>query len=302
MICKICNQTVTENSHWYKNHKITQKTYFEQYFPRFDLFDKSKIIFKSEDSYFNQDFNNKINLKKYLESISKEDGIKYLISFLNKRKQFKNLIYAPGEFECRSLLFPSIKYIEKTYGTGSYAKICNDTGLKLKYNYNQDIKYLKEPKEIICDTREQSPYIKINIPIVIKKLDFADYCPEPNPNNIFVERKELSDWAGVMSKGYDRFCRELDRAKKENAYILILIEGKYSDLLSINYLPQTKFLKASSEFLLKRARDLYIKYDNFQMIAGGNRSECISLFNKLLTIKDIKTHDIQYLLDNNKIN
>ena len=39
---------------------------------------------------------------------------------------------------------------------------------------------------------------------------------------------------------------------------------------------------------MKRARDLYLKFDNFQMIAGGTRNECIQLFNKLVKIKNIR--------------
>ena len=100
-----------------------------------------------------------------------------------------------------------------------------------------------------------------------------------------------------MSKEYSRFERELERAKNNGAYIIILIEVKYSDLLSIEYLPQTKWVRASSEFLMKRARDLYLKFDNFQMIAGGNRTECINLLNKLVKINDIQTFDIQYLIN-----
>ena len=116
-----------------------------------------------------------------------------------------------------------------------------------------------------------------------------------------MERKEISDWAGVMSNGYERFQKELQRAKDHNAYIIILIESSYNDLLSINYLPQTKWIKASSEFLMKKVRDLYLKFDNFQMVCGGTRKECISLFNKIIRIKNIQLFDIQYLINTNKI-
>lgn len=299
MICKICQEEVLEDSHFYKNHKIKISSYFQKFFPRFDLFSNESIIFKNKETYFSTDFNDKRNLKKYLESVNKEDGLKYLIDWLIKRKNSKNLIYSMGEFECRSLCFPSIKYIENYYGEGSYNKICLESGLKLKYNLNYSPE-TNQIDEIIIDTRESKPY-NFDIPVKIQKLNFADYAPVPNPNNVFVERKEIGDWAGVMSNGYERFQKELQRAKDNNAYIIILIESKYSDLLSINYLPQTKWLKASSEFLMKRARDLYLRFDNFQMVCGGKRSECIELFNKIIRIKNIQTFDIQYLIDINKI-
>ena len=300
-ICKICGETINERSHWYKTHKLTEKKYFEQYFPRIDLYSKDKIEFKSQDSYFLTDFNNKTNLRGYLELNPKEESLHYLKGWLLRRKQSKNLIFAPSQFEIRSLLFPSISFFHKFYGINSYESICLDIGLKLRYNYNIKPNFSNNPIEIICDTREQKPYSKLELPIKVETLNFADYCPNPNPDNIFIERKEISDWAGVMSKGYSRFERELQRAKDNNAYIIILIEAKYSDLISINYLPQTKWIKASYEYLMKQMRDLYLKFNNFQMVAGGNRNECMKLFNKIVKINNIQQLDIQLLIDNKQI-
>lgn len=299
-ICKICGEIVTERKHFYSKHKIKESDYYTTHYPRHDLLTKELISFKSPESYFLNDFTSKPNLKKYLESIPKSDGLNYLKNWLLKRKESKNLIYAPGQFELKSLQFPSIKFFHKYYGQNSYENLCLELGLKIRYNYNNLPVLKHNPTEIICDSREQHPYVKLDYPIKIQTLNFGDYCPNPNPENISIERKEISDWAGVMSKGYERFEREIQRAKEANSYVIILIEAKYSDLLSINYLPQTKFIKASSDFLLKRMRDLYLKFDNFQMIAPGNRKDCMNLFNKLVKIENLKIFDIQYLIDCNK--
>jgi hypothetical protein len=299
-ICKICGENVTEDSHYYKNHKLKIGDYYHKYYPKSDLYTKQPIVFKSRDSYFLADFNDKRNLKKYLESISKEEGLNYLKNWLSRRKEIKNLIYAPGQFEVKSLCFPTISFFHKYYGQNSYEKICLELGLQLKYDYNNSPEIKHNPIEILLDSREQKPY-KLELPVKISTLNFADYCPNPNPENLFIERKELGDWAGVMSKGYERFVREIQRAKDNNAYIVILIESTYSDIQSINYLPQTKWIKASSEYLLKHARDLYLKFDNFQMVCGGKRSECIQLFDKIIKIKNIQTSDIQYFVDTKQI-
>lgn len=240
---------------------------------------------------------NKKELKQYLESLSDKEGLNYLKNWLLDRKKEKNLVYAPGQFECRSLCFPSIKYIHKKYGFDSYSQICKDIGLTLKYNYDTALSFEYEPIEVLCDSREQRPYVKLNVPIKVSTLNFADYAPNPNPENLFIERKELSDWSGVMSKGYSRFERELQRAKDENAYIIVLIESSYNDIESINYLPHTKWIRATPIYLFKRMRDLYLNFDNFQMVAGGTRNECIQLFNQLIKIKNIKQYDLQYLID-----
>lgn len=295
--CPICNIKNIDKKHPYSVHKIKYADFIELHYPRHDLWTKEPIKFKSEDSYFLTDFNDKRNLKKYLESVSKEDGINCLKEWLLRRKEIKDLIYAPSEFELKSLCYPSISFFHKFYGKDSYENICKELKLILKYNYNKEINFNNVPEFIVCDTREKSPYIKLELSIEIQCLNFADYTTIPNNENVFYERKEISDWAGVMSKGYSRFEKEIQRAKDKNAYIIVLIEGEYCDLQSINYLPQTKWIKASSEYLLKHARDLYLKFDNFQMVAGGNRNNCIKLFNKLVKIKDIKDYDIQYLIN-----
>ena len=211
-ICRICEKTIDSPAHFYKNHKIKEKDYYERFYENKDKLTGELIDFKSVDSYFLTDFASKTNLRKYLETSPKDIGIKYLTEWLLRRKEYKNLIYAPGEFECRSLLFPSIKFINQFYGKDSYKDICNNAGLKLRYDYNLSIDLSNNPEEIWCDSREQKPYCKLELPIKIQTLNFADYCPNPNPDNLFIERKELSDWAGVMSKGYERFKRELKRA------------------------------------------------------------------------------------------
>ena len=294
-ICQICGEKVTENSHFWKQHKIKEASYYQKFYPKFDLLTKEIISFKSKETYFTTDFTHKNHLKTYLLQKSKEEGLNYLKSWLLKRKECKNLTFAPGEFEVRSFQFPSIKFFHSYYGPNSYEDLCSNIGLKVRYDYNITPLLEQNFKEIIIDTRETKPY-KLDLPVKIETLNFADYCPNPNLNNIWIERKEIGDFAGVMSKQYDRFRREIQRAKDNKAYIVILIEAKYSDLLSINYLPQTKWIKATSEFLMKRARDLYLEFDNFQMVAGGNRGECISLFKKILCLKNIQTIDIQYLI------
>jgi len=295
--CQICGIINPERAHFYKTHKIRESLYYETYFPREDLLTGEPLKFKSKSSYFLNNFLCKNNLKTFLTTKSKETGLSYIATWLLLRKREKNLIYAPGTFEIKSLQFPSIKFIHKYYSKNAYEDICLKLGLLLKYEYNYLPEFNQNPIEILIDTRESKPW-KFGYPTKIEKLDVADYCPNPNINNIFVERKEVSDWAGTLSNGYERFEKEMQRAKDTNKYIIIIIEAKYSDLLSINYLPQTRWIKASSEFLMKRMRDLYLKFDNFQMVCGGTRKECIILLERLFTIgNDVKKMDLQYYKD-----
>lgn len=299
-ICKICDKKVEERKHFWTEHRIKEADFYQKYEPRVDLYDGSSIVFKNPEQYFQSDFNSRPNLREYLKKVSKQEGIDYLIGWLKRRKEIKGLIYGLDQFTTKSLLFPTISFIQKFYGKGVYEEICNKAGLKVKFDYSKLPEFTQKIDKIIIDTREISPYF-LDYPLEIKKLDVADYCVIPNSQNVFFEKKTIEDWAGTVSAGFDRFRRELQRAKDKNAYIIVIIEAEYNQLLSINHLPHTKFIKAKADFLLYRCRDLYLEFDNFQMVACGNRTKTIEILKKLLKMDNIKDYDIQFLLDNSII-
>lgn len=244
---------------------------------------------------------NKIEFKNYLLSISKEDGLIYLQNWLLNRMKEKNLIYAPSEFECRSLIFPSIKYINQYYGIGSYEKICNNIELKLRYNYNEKLEIILDKElNFIVDTRENSI---LDVPNKqIKKLNYGDYCIEDN-YNVVIERKSLVDFCGTLSKGFDRFCRELDRCKYDNNYLIILVEEKFNNINSLKYLPHTKKIRATSTFIFHRARKIMLNYPlNCQIVCVDGRYSAINFMKTIYSLRNnLQTIDYQYIIDTNQI-
>lgn len=78
--------------------------------------------------------------------------------------------------------------------------------------------------EIVIDTREQKPYVFINVPIIGKKLDAGDYSITGYENRITVERKTLVDLYGTVGKGRNRFERELEKLERYD-YAAIIIEA-----------------------------------------------------------------------------
>ncbi len=87
------------------------------------------------------------------------------------------------------------------------------------------------PPTIVCDTREQSPWIpwvwrdgrRILLPVVRRALVAGDYTIEGYSEEIAVERKSLQDWIGTMfgastdalgerATSWERFRREVVRA------------------------------------------------------------------------------------------
>ena len=63
--CKICNNKIEDNKHFYRLHSISQKEYFNKYENKKDLFSGEPIEFKSIDQYFQTDFNSRTNLREY---------------------------------------------------------------------------------------------------------------------------------------------------------------------------------------------------------------------------------------------
>jgi hypothetical protein len=297
--CPICNLKNIDKKHPYSSHKIKYASFIEKYYPRFDLLTKEPIKFKSEDSYELTDFNDKRNLKKYLELATKEDGLSYLKNWVSRRKESKSLIYSPSEFECKSFCFPTIKFLHKFYGKDSYKKICEEAGLINRYDYSQILELEEKELNFIIDTRENSV---LDLPNkIIQKLDVGDYTIENS--DIIIEKKSISDFCGTLSKGFDRFARELDRCKKNNQYLIILIEEKFSNITSLAYLPHTKKIRATSDFILHRAREILRLYPEIcQIVCVNNKKEAANLIQQIFSLKnDPKTIDFQYVLDSEKI-
>lgn len=297
--CIICNEEIKERSHFWKNHKIKEADYYHKHFPRYDLLTNEIIPFKSAESYQLTDFTNKRNLKKYIENISKEESLKYLSDCLSRRKTIKNLQFAPGEFEIKSIMLPSIKYIEQKYGENTYKWICKITWLLSRYNYNINPEYLNNTHEYICDTREQNILKLPNMQI--QKLDFGDYTI--SGSNIFIERKSLNDLVGTLSSGYERFNREIERCISNNKQLIILIEEKYQNILSFNYLPHMRYSKCSPDFIFHRIRELLNKYPlNLQFLAVDGRKEAVRVLIKIFNLEyTIDTLDLQFLYNTGKL-
>lgn len=295
--CPICGIKNIDKKHPYSLHKIKYKDFIEKYYPRKDLFSKEKIEFKSLESYFLTDFKDKRNLKKYLETIDKNKALEYLQSWLLRRKKNKiNFDFNLTQFEIRSLMFPSIKYIENFFGSGSYKKICLDCGIQYRNNYEYIPKFNKDisNKLLFQDTREQRGILLSNMEI--KKLPFGDYCIENG--NLYLERKSLNDFLNTMSSGYTRFNNEILRCKEAGGFLLVIIEESYKNLQSFEYMPHIHS-KCSWSFISHRVRELISQFPlNLQFLAVDGRLEIKRVIEKIFKIEHgIGIPDFQYLYD-----
>lgn len=286
--------TVEELCSHIKKFKIKQSDFFQEFYPRKDKLTGELINFKNPDQYLSSDFSNKNNLKKWLK-INPEDGKKWAIDWLINRKNKKNLIYAPTQVELKSLICPTIHYYNSI---GNYEEICKSIGYKIKFTENSiKIRDIKDPV-LIQDTREQLP-LKTNFKkIIIKKIDSGDYAlDEPNDNKIYIERKSIQDMVGTLGRNLERFCKELDRAKKNDSYIVVLVESNINEALGFNYLFEMRYTRMNPSHIFKNLRDLYFKYDNFQCLFVNGRKEAAIVLEKILLADNIKNIDLQFLYE-----
>lgn len=295
ILCPICKEEFDNESHPYKKHKIKCADFLNKYYPKRDLYTSASLRYRgSIESYFLTDFSDRINLKKYLETNNKQIGYEYCINTLKTRKEIKKISYAPGEFEIKSLTFPSVVFIEKFFGRGKYKEMVNHSGLKIRYNYDKALVFNTNEPNIVVDTREQNPLNFDNM--IVLGLSYGDYTDSDGKHNIYIERKSLCDFLGTMSQGFDRFKNELDRCKKDNAYLIVLIEEKYSNLTSYPYLPHTKKVQAKPIFIAHRFRELLNNYPlNCQMLAVDGRKEAKRVISKIFQCQqNIRGIDLQY--------
>ena len=221
----------------------------------------------------------------------------YFLNLLKVRKEKKNWVYAPGQALLRLTEFPRIEWFDKIFG--SYEKLCKSIGLKIKYtNIKIDVD-LASNIDIQIDTREQKELVfPKHITTVSKKLEYGDIALA-NDCKIAIERKSLNDLCGTIGiNGYERFKRELIRAKEDGGYLVILCENSLNDFKSIEFLPQTKRVKASYSWLAKRIRDLYLEFDNIQFVFCSGRKHAVKVAEVILKLSNkVKKTDIQLAID-----
>ena len=255
-------KTEAEFKKYLRREKILMAEYFEKFEPRYDLYSNEVIKYKDRASYLSTYFNDKRNMSKWLKIQDKETSLNFIKNRFKFRKVKQRFVYEEVDYKFDNL----------------------------------------DEAIIGIDTREKNRLDLKGIKTIKHKFDFGDYgfINEPYFCNIFFERKSITDLWGTMSKGYDRFCREIERAKDSGAYVIVMIDYAYSKATGYNF--NKKYSKSTSKFIFHRIRKMLQTYDNVQFVFSGGRDQSEYLIKKIGLIGEkAKTYDIQYLLDTKKI-
>lgn len=297
-VCKICDQEIEANNHFWRTHQLREEQYYTQYFPKYSKHTGELIKFKSREFYLNSDFNDKIEMRNWFKA-NPQESKDYTIELLKKRKELGKIKYALSQVELRSLMLPSLKWFYDNFD--SYNLLCESLGLLPKFSLEHSIiEYgnLKDEATIIVDTREQKPFKFGEIPTCVECLNYGDYSLNPNKFKINIERKSLLDFASTFGANYTRFCKEVQRAKTDKAYLVVLVESNLNSALHFNYVPQLKYVRANPEFIFHNVREIMQKYNNIQFLFCDGRKEAADFVVKLFSMKrHLKHYDLQYHMD-----
>jgi len=289
VICKVDGKEFKDEKSLHlalRGYGLNKEKYYHTYYPKKDLLTGDVLNFKNKEQYFNSDFNDKNNMKKWLKNQTIQEAQEYCKQLLIKRKEEKNLTYSPSQIELRTIMSPSVIFYNKIFD--NYYDLCSSVGLENKFIHSQNIAHqfknkLTTKDTIYVDTREQN-WLKFNIPFEIKTLPYGDYTCSNDNCSCYIERKSLSDFISTLSSGnLDRFKNEIEKAKKNNSYIVVVVEEKLQSALSFQYLPHiSKKIKATPEFIFHNVRSLIQEYDNLQFLFVDGREEMKKVIESIL--------------------
>lgn len=251
----------------------------------------------------NIELKSKEEFLQWLKTASSIEIQKFFIEWILKRKEEKRLVFALTQVELRSLGMPGINYLNKLFG--SYYEFCKSVQLINKYeNFSgwSEVLKLDKRRKIYIDSREKNLLEFSNVSSEVTALKYGDYAFSDDrwTGKVVVERKSMTDFVGTLSKGFIRFEKELQRAKQDGAYLIILIEENLSNALDFRnkcpYLHRNIVVPPS--YIFHRVRELIQQYDNIQFLFINSHDDASDMVERLFSYgKDIKKYDLQLLRD-----
>ena len=81
---------------------------------------------------------------------------------------------------------------------------------------------------------------------------------------MLVERKSIFDLAGTLTKGIDRFCREIERAGELGSYLVVVVDSSFTD--AFEYSPKNSFSQKINLFYRQEPKSIKIDYIFYEII------------------------------------
>jgi len=299
--CKLCEKAFAKERglhiHIPKEHKIPLAEYYTTFYPRTNLLTGEPLSFKNKKEYFRKSFERVAQLIKWAKNADQEEVKKIILNELDNRIKDKDWQYAPNHLELKLCKLPPIDLYRECFG--SYNEACEL--LKIKPLFGKQMmegfftQTIPKDMEILIDTREQAPLKFTNSRDL--KLDFGDYTTTGKYYSYtYVDRKSESDFKGTLATGFDRFTREVERAKAFDSFLYIVVEETLPNIITNNY---RAFHKTKLAYTWHNMRKITHQFkDHCQFIFTGSREASEDLIPRLLYFGEKMWEvDIQYFLD-----
>ena len=277
-----------------KKHDMFLHDYYVKHFRRKDLLTGDLLPFKNKEQYFSCYFLNQENQKIYFDKQYPKDLDVQMILLEMLSSKTKDLV-CPSEIILNSYGLPSISVYKKFFGTFTHA--CAGAGGEPLYNGKmpQDFRQ-KVNAKIFIDTREQQPLSFSQSEAL--KLDLGDYGIENKFfDYTFVDRKSEGDFKSTLSQdNYERFRRELQRARDQDCFIFVVVESDMGQIEKNNIKSKHQ---ANLAYIYHNMRALQLEFkDCCQFIMTSNRDNSIKLIPRLLRHgRKLWNVDLQYYIN-----
>lgn len=309
-VCKECGKPFDSERALHchlKEHGMYMADYYVKHFARKSLLTGELLPFKDKKSYFENDFADYGELKKWCVSAKPEEVKEYALESLKKRVESRSLSRGPGHLELNINRMPDLDVYIKSFG--SYSEACSLSGVRPlffkrmpKDFFNCDASGMK----IFVDTREQKP---LSFPqSTTMALDAGDYTAAGDfYDRTYIDRKSPSDFISTLSlSNLDRFKRELERIREMDSYLFIVTECSLSYLEKYIRAAKTKKFgpsKTNLKFIYHNMRELFHEFeDRCQFIFTGSRENSELIIPRILFFGSILWNvDLQYYLEKNEL-
>jgi hypothetical protein len=273
--------------------------YYVKHFRRKDLLTGDLLPFKNKEQYFSSYFLNTDNQKKFFIHQHKEDlGVQMVLLDMLTPK-IKDGV-SPSELMLTSYGLPSIHVFKYFFDSYTHASESVSGKPFLNSRLPKDFTQ-KVNAKIFIDTREQQP---LSFPQSESlKLDLGDYGIENQFfDYTFVDRKSEGDFKSTLSQdNYERFRRELQRARDQDCFIFVVVE---SDLEQIEKNNSKSKHQANLSYIYHNMRALQLEFkDCCQFVMTSNRENSVKLIPRLLKHgRKLWNVDLQYYINEGLLN
>jgi hypothetical protein len=262
--------------------------YYQTWYPRRDLWDKSFIKFKDKKQYLSSFFNSYSNRTSYYQNNFGKDAKDVLLTEFLTLKDVKNISFLPCDVYLRLAQMAGVDIIRKYFE--SCQEFCKELDLIQFYNKKLpkdfwERKNSEYEMEVHVDSREKKPFKFFNS--IVNKLDFGDYTAGGEKySKTFVDRKSVGDFFTTFASqsNFERFKREIKRAKEFDSFLFVVVESSLDSLPE--YAGTNKFMKNGDRllsFALHNVRDILINdYESCQFVFCRNTPEANEITRKIL--------------------